>query len=364
MVVLKVSWCCIKGAWAAQCNGRLRLPILPTEEPANVEISVLGDVPEQAQMVAGCRDMFFDPADVEVVTPRELCKEYWCTRDVTMNECVVLRSAPDRVVLYYTADALADASVGRIRAATRCLFNNYCFMWMCDPQTGQPILAPDIIARCVLRLMKGHGATVELDEATLHFYRRSGGLAQKTVFQILKPFLVEGGEMAQQARAISAAEWLQQRGLLNPLALVEDVVLESASQLTMLVRVSSTGAQMSVEKRNKWSARKRAQVHATRQKALANAPLVGFVAADTQARVDQADPMEIEPFDQKLVRGHASNAEARVAANPPPRFRSAWDNFDHGAGSKEGHGHMAASPDLGAETAMAEFLAGIEPAVL
>jgi hypothetical protein len=41
-----------------------------------------------------------------------------------MNECVVLRSAPDRVVLYYTADALADASVGRIRAATRCLFNN------------------------------------------------------------------------------------------------------------------------------------------------------------------------------------------------------------------------------------------------
>ena len=50
--------------------------------------------------------------------------------------------------------------------------------------------------------MKGHGATVELDEATLHFYRRSGGLAQKTVFQILKPFLVEGGEMAQQARAI------------------------------------------------------------------------------------------------------------------------------------------------------------------
>ena len=130
----------------------------------------------------------------------------------------------------------------------------------------------------------------------------------------------------------------------------------------MLVRVSSTGAQMSVEQRNKWSARKRAQVHATRQKALANAPLVGFAAADTQARVDQADPMEIEPFDQKLVRGHALNAEARVAANPPPR--SARDNFDHGAGREEGHRHMAASSDLGTETAMAEFLAGIEPAVL
>jgi hypothetical protein len=65
----------VLGAWAAQCNGRLRLPILPTEEPANVEISALGDVPK-AQMAAGCRDMmFFDPADVEVVTPSELCRE-------------------------------------------------------------------------------------------------------------------------------------------------------------------------------------------------------------------------------------------------------------------------------------------------
>jgi hypothetical protein len=30
----------------------------------------------KAQMAAGCRDMmFFDPADVEVVTPSELCRE-------------------------------------------------------------------------------------------------------------------------------------------------------------------------------------------------------------------------------------------------------------------------------------------------
>lgn len=256
-------------AWAEQCDGTLRLPM-----------DIFESCPESEHML-------FDPADVEVLTQVELERDYWTTRDVTMNECLVLRSAPDKVRLYYTTAALQDAQAGKIRAATRSLHNNYCFMWMCDPQTGQPILAPEILARCLIRFLKGHGQSIDVDDATLHYYRRSGGLAPRFVFQILKSFLnpveAEGG--SSQHRATAAARWLRKRELLNPYSKVEDVVREAESQLTMLVRTSSTGAQMSIEKRQLWSEKKRAQVLAQRERDLLAAPVLGFVAADHTADV-------------------------------------------------------------------------------
>lgn len=45
--------------------------------------------------------------------------EYFTSRDVTLNEVLILKQSPDKAVFYYTRDALRDAQLQRVRRDVR-----------------------------------------------------------------------------------------------------------------------------------------------------------------------------------------------------------------------------------------------------
>jgi len=112
------------------------------------------------------------PEDMEVLSLGSLHGYYWRTRDVTMNECLLLRTAVDTVHLFHTKAAQEDAINGTIRCVPHCLQSHYSFMWRCDHE-GDAILTSVLFERCLVRYLKGQGTSYAIDDATWAFYRRT-----------------------------------------------------------------------------------------------------------------------------------------------------------------------------------------------
>jgi hypothetical protein len=178
--------------------------------------------------VSGLRlgDLVLEPQDVEVADRAHL-RDYFHTRDVTMNEAVLLVAAgcgegkggegkgeggeggggggggergpqdggvngggergqndsggvanggggARRVLLFYTRQALQDVRAGLIRPSVHVLRTKLATYWAADPDTGEPYTAPAYVTRCVIRYLKGHGGDYALDAATWRHYRRRG----------------------------------------------------------------------------------------------------------------------------------------------------------------------------------------------
>ena len=134
------------------------------------------------------------PQDIEVLTKGYL-PEYWVTRDVTMNEVLILRTAHDSVSLFYTSDAKRDVSQGGglIRPSIHALRSEFNPIWELEDD-GTPIMGGGQICRSLIRYLKGHGGDYAFDEATwAHF--RTHRLTMTQLFKVLRPFHDDGEEI-------------------------------------------------------------------------------------------------------------------------------------------------------------------------
>lgn len=111
-------------------------------------------------------------------------KDFFLSRDVTMNECLLFHSS-DGYFLYYSSGAYSDGSRGIIRPCVHCLHNGYSQIWFY--WKGRPVVASHNFARTIVRMIKGHGLSFALDENTIRFYQENG-LDPVTLWRILRPF--------------------------------------------------------------------------------------------------------------------------------------------------------------------------------
>ncbi|GAB4823367.1 hypothetical protein N2152v2_010413 [Parachlorella kessleri] len=106
--------------------------------------------------------LILEPKDVEVLSKEEV-KTYWITRDICLNEVLLLRLTPGApLTLFYSADALRDASTSVIRSIPHTLKSDFTECWALDGE--KPILSAKHVARTIVRYFKGHGRSYEFDE--------------------------------------------------------------------------------------------------------------------------------------------------------------------------------------------------------
>jgi len=194
-----------------------------TPEPAgtfDVDVAVM--LPEAlAQSAAAARaakealigkklgELTLEAQDCEVDSVSEFV-EYFVSRDVTLNEVLLLRVRPpddgkgnndngvdSGVLLFYTDQAAADAAAGVIRPSVHARAAPYSFIWDVDSR-GRRYVAARPVARSVIRLLKGHGTSYAFDRSTLAHWRRVR-LPPSACFQILRPF---AGSDAKYRRAL------------------------------------------------------------------------------------------------------------------------------------------------------------------
>lgn len=131
-------------------------------------------------------DMVVEPKDIEV---NDNLARYFLTRDVTMNEALVMRVSHDRWVMYYTEQAMQDVKDGVIRPSTHCLHTGFAQNWFWDEKLEGPILAAKPLARCLIRYLKGHGVAYGIDAKTWHYYQYCSPLPPEKLFLVLKAFM-------------------------------------------------------------------------------------------------------------------------------------------------------------------------------
>ncbi|GAX84702.1 hypothetical protein CEUSTIGMA_g12124.t1 [Chlamydomonas eustigma] len=129
--------------------------------------------------------LVLEPQDVEVLSKQWLT-EYFITRDVTMNEVLILKVAPTTTLFLYTRDALRDVQANIIRPSVHCLSSEFALAWEIE-DNGTPYAAPQQICRSLVRYLKGHGSDYAFDAATWAHYRRVK-LTKTQLFKVLKPF--------------------------------------------------------------------------------------------------------------------------------------------------------------------------------
>lgn len=118
----------------------------------------------------------------------EVCDDlarYFRTRDVTMNEVLVFRLDADTVELLFTEEATRDVASGTVRPAIHCLHTGFHQTWMYNTYS-QPIVAPRLLVRTILRFLKGHGVTYAVDPETWTYYREVGPLGARELFRLLR----------------------------------------------------------------------------------------------------------------------------------------------------------------------------------
>ena len=78
--------------------------------------------------------LVLEAQDIEVCNKQEL-RHYFYTRDVSMNEVLVLKDRPGQALILFSEDAEKDIKSGTIRPALHCLHSDFCVMWRIDPVT-------------------------------------------------------------------------------------------------------------------------------------------------------------------------------------------------------------------------------------
>jgi len=216
------------------------------------------------------------PEDMEVLSLGSLHGYYWRTRDVTMNECLLLRTAPDALQLFFSKAAQEDILTGVVRCMPHCLKSHYCFMWRCD-KVGTPILTSVLFERCLVRYLKGQGKEYGIDEATWSFYRRTK-LSPTSVFRIMKNF---SDEPEKIAKAVSHLKELDLVGSVNEVNLLWNQKAEEIKRGGAV----DLKRKMTVGDCERWAMKKKEQMVRMRTNLQARAPVVGFVEGTRMAAV-------------------------------------------------------------------------------
>eukprot|EP00887_Chlorella_sp_A99_P001133 scaffold14.g1133.t1 len=180
----------IKGGIARKVLKILHGTPEPASDDFDIDCIILGErgmtAEEQTELrksVAGMQmgHLKLEPKDV---MSKDGLKTYWVTRDICLNEVLLMRLTPcGPITLFYSADALEDARHNVIRSIPHALKSELAECWTLDGAT--PILSHKHVARTILRYFKGGGSGYLLDEPTWAYYRRNK-LQPITIFQILK----------------------------------------------------------------------------------------------------------------------------------------------------------------------------------
>ncbi|WIA17366.1 hypothetical protein OEZ85_014227 [Tetradesmus obliquus] len=139
------------------------------------------------ELVTGLRmgGLVLEAKDVEVLTKSWLY-EYFTSRDVTMNEVLIIKQGPGQALFYYTRDALRDVQLQLIRPCVHTLKSEYNLNWAVEDD-GTPYTSSSQLCRCIVRYLKGHGTDYALDPATWAHYRREK-LTKLQLFKVLRHF--------------------------------------------------------------------------------------------------------------------------------------------------------------------------------
>ena len=254
-------------------------------------------------------DLTLEAQDCEVDSVSDFV-EYFCSRDVTLNEVLLLRVAEEKakgsgggsggsgasrgsgsggdassgVLLFFTDAAARDAAGDVVRPSVHCRAAAYCFVWDVDAR-GRRFVAARPLARSVIRLLKGHGGSYAFDADTLAHWRRVGGLPPSACFQILRPF---AGDDAKYKRALdhllkmgfASRRDVRRAGGYNG---YWGFLLKSINQGAAGAGGRLTLADLDVSAVETWAERKKASIGAGIVARAAAAPRTGWVASDESA---------------------------------------------------------------------------------
>ncbi|MDP1884030.1 MAG: hypothetical protein Q8L10_01560 [Candidatus Moranbacteria bacterium] len=164
---------------AAELNGEGDIDILIAVQKCNPEIRK-----ELRCVFTGTKfnELILSPKDIEV---SDSLKNYFLTRDITMNEVLIFRSH-DKFLLFYTQDAINDIRTGVIRPSIHCLHTGFLQVWQYDKYKNK-VISPKLLTRCIIRRLKKHGLCYGINEATWTFYRNRG-LDSRDIFRLFKDF--------------------------------------------------------------------------------------------------------------------------------------------------------------------------------
>jgi len=215
------------------------------------------------------------PEDIEVLSVGDLHGYYWRTRDITMNECLALRTSVDRIELFYTEASLADVQAGVIRCIPHCLQSHYCFMWRCD-HVGAPILTAPLFERCLVRYLKGQGTTYSIDEDSWSFYRRTK-LSPTSVFRIMKNFAESQEKMEAAAKHLQEMQLVGSHNEVNLLWNQKADEIKQASKHAVDLH-----NKMSIDDCERWAVRKLDQMKEMRDRVTTRAKSSGCALEGTR----------------------------------------------------------------------------------
>ncbi|PNH12273.1 ABC transporter B family member 5 [Tetrabaena socialis] len=172
------------------------------EPPGSFDVDVLLFIKEYSpearraarETIAGCRlgGLVLEPQDVEVLS-KDWLAEYFMSRDVTQNEVLILKTAPEEAVLYFTAQAREDVAAGLIRPCVHALKTEFHLVWELE-RDGTPYTASQQVCRSLVRYLKGHGTDYAFDRATWCHYRKAG-LSKTEMFKVLRAFHEDDARM-------------------------------------------------------------------------------------------------------------------------------------------------------------------------
>ena len=241
-------------------------------------------------------DLTLEAQDCEVDSISDFV-EYFCSRDVTLNEVLLLRVSKavngsggkgggdsSGVLLFFTDAAACDAADDVVRPSVHCRAAAYTFVWDVDSR-GRRFVAARPVARSVIRLLKGHGSSYAFDADTLAHWRRVGGLPPSACFQILRPFATN------DAKYKKALDHLLKMGFVSRKVVRRaggpngywGYLLKSINQGAARAGGRLTLADLDVSAVETWAERKKASIGAGIVARAAAAPRTGWVASDESA---------------------------------------------------------------------------------
>jgi len=257
------------------------------------------------------------PEDIEVITIERLQSYYWNSRDISQNEVLLFRTAPEHVFLFFTPEAREDSLAGNIRRVSRCLMNDYCLMWRCDNK-GKPIWTSICLARALVRYFKGHGKKVMWDKATQKYYRKRK-LTVTDAFRVLRPFYDPKVALKQQPKFPAVCKKLKEWGLLPGGKKAAAIWKTKVERLEKICPGKvNFDQELSIEDIEEWAHQKKDSVKEMRENIVLRAPERGFVESDKTSEVKCAP--ELAQFSTPLVSIHEDGTVK-------PNAKTNWADF-------------------------------------
>lgn len=127
---------------------------------------------------------YFEPKDIEICdSGDEGLRHYFRTRDVTMNELVMLRNG-ENLVFLHTDECINDLRERVIRPSIHCSHTGLNEVWLQQGKTK--VLSPPLIGRCIYRVIKGDGDKIV--STNIRFPESVRSLTVDELFKIIKRF--------------------------------------------------------------------------------------------------------------------------------------------------------------------------------